>query len=98
MVAEGDDALMEEFFEKGTLPVEDLVPGLRRAALEKRIVPVLVTSALLNIGSSSLLSFVADVFPHPGERLAVGATHAGGQGDRTPRQRDDPQPPHPFAF
>ena len=24
MVAEGDDKLMEEFFEKGTLPVEDL--------------------------------------------------------------------------
>src|SRR6266853_2112227 len=25
MVAEGDDALMEEFFEKGTLPIEDLM-------------------------------------------------------------------------
>ena len=29
MVAEGDDKLMEEFFEKGTLPVEDLMKGLR---------------------------------------------------------------------
>ena len=28
MVAEGDDTLMEEFFEKGTLPVEDLMQGL----------------------------------------------------------------------
>src|ERR1019366_8427834 len=25
MIAEGDDALMEEFFEKGTLPIEDLM-------------------------------------------------------------------------
>src|SRR5580692_996621 len=31
MVAEGDDKLMEEFFEKGTLPLEDLVSGLRAA-------------------------------------------------------------------
>ena len=28
MVAEGNDKLMEEFFEQGTLPVERLVPGL----------------------------------------------------------------------
>src|SRR5947209_6584792 len=26
MVAEGNDKLMEEFFEKGTIPLEDLVP------------------------------------------------------------------------
>src|SRR5271154_2285461 len=31
MVAEGDDALMEEFFEKGTIPEEDLVPALHNA-------------------------------------------------------------------
>ena len=28
MVAEGKDALMEEFFEKGTLPVEHILDGL----------------------------------------------------------------------
>src|ERR1700732_618240 len=50
MVAEGDDALMEEFFEKGTLPVEDLKKGLRGAVLTKRIHPVLLSSALHNIG------------------------------------------------
>ena len=31
MVAEGNDKLMEEFFDKGTIPVEDLVPGLKAA-------------------------------------------------------------------
>ena len=31
MVAESNEALMEEFFEKGTLPQEDLVKGLREA-------------------------------------------------------------------
>ena len=31
MVAEGDDELMQEFFDKGTLPVEDLKKGLHKA-------------------------------------------------------------------
>src|SRR5262249_34188519 len=31
MVAEGNDALMEEFFDKGTLPAERIVDGLRDA-------------------------------------------------------------------
>src|SRR5579864_5280379 len=55
MVAEGDDALMEEFFEKGTLPIEDLRKGLREAFQAKRIYPVVLTSALHNIGSATLL-------------------------------------------
>ena len=39
MVAEGNDKLMEEFFDKGTIPVEDLVPGLRQAIAERRLYP-----------------------------------------------------------
>ncbi len=39
LVAEGDDELMQEFFDKGTLPVEDLKKGLREAVLAKRILP-----------------------------------------------------------
>ena len=31
MVAEGNDALMEEFFDKGTLPAEHILDGLRQA-------------------------------------------------------------------
>ena len=44
MVAEGNDKLMEEFFDKGTIPVEDLVPGLKQAVGEKRIFPVVVSA------------------------------------------------------
>ena len=39
MVAEGDDALMEEFFNEGTLPLPDLFPGLRRAIVGEKIIP-----------------------------------------------------------
>ena len=57
MVAEGNDKLMEEFFEKGTIPVEDLVPGLKQAVGEKRIYPVVVSAGVLNIGSETLAEF-----------------------------------------
>ena len=40
MVAEGNDAYMEEFFEKGTLPVEHILDGMRTGIREMRIFPV----------------------------------------------------------
>jgi elongation factor G len=80
MVAEGNDALMEEFFEKGTIPVEDLVPGLKQAVGERRIFPVVVSSGVLNIGSDTLLNFLVDYMPSPLERgEAQGLDHEGGQ-------------------
>ena len=60
MVAEGNDKLMEEFFDKGTIPIEDLVPGLRQAVAERRIFPVAAAAALANIGSENLLNLIVD--------------------------------------
>jgi len=68
MVAEGDDKLMEEFFEKGTLPEEDLRPGLRAALRAGRLHPALPVSGLRNIGADYLLNFIADYLPSAVER------------------------------
>src|SRR6266851_1690941 len=68
MVAEGKDALMEEYFEKGTLPAEHILEGLRSAVIEMRMYPVLCASGLHNIGSDLLLNFMAENFPNPTER------------------------------
>ena len=65
MVAEGNDALMEEFFEKGTLPAEHIQTGLEQAIRERRIYPVLCGSGLRNIGSDLLLNFMIENFPAP---------------------------------
>ena len=46
LIAEGKDELMEEFFEKGTIPEEDLVPALHEAIREDKLFPVLFTSGL----------------------------------------------------
>ena len=55
MVAEGNDALMEEFFDKGTLAVEHILEGLRQGVREARIFPVMCASALHNAGSDDIV-------------------------------------------
>ena len=67
MVAEGDDALMEEFFEKGTIPEEDLVPALHNAIREDKIFPVIFSSGLGNIGADRVMDFIVDYTPAPSE-------------------------------
>src|SRR5262245_4747188 len=50
MVAEADDALMEKFFDAGTLTQEELLSGLKRGIGAGRIFPVICASATANIG------------------------------------------------
>jgi elongation factor G len=71
LVAEGNDALMEEFFEKGTLPAEHILEGVRAGTKEMRLFPVLCCSALHNIGTDLILNFIVDNLPAPTEREVV---------------------------
>jgi elongation factor G len=99
MVAEGDDALMEEFFAQGTLPIEDLLKGLRAAFIAKRIQPVALTSALHNIGSQSMLDLIVDIFPDPAARgRAEGRSETGGKGQPVGRRIADAEPVSLFFF
>jgi elongation factor G len=68
MVAETNESLMEEFFEKGTLPHDDLVKGLREAVLAGRLFPVFPVSSLRNVGIQPLLDDVVDLLPSPADR------------------------------
>ena len=99
MVAEGDDKLMEEFFEKGTLPVEDLVLGLRLAVQARRIFPLMASSALHNIGSDAILNTLVQIFPDPAARGQVsGTSEPGGKGQPVERAVRDTEPVSIFVF
>lgn len=65
MIAEGEDALMDEFFATGTLPVEHIISGLQEEIRERKVFPVLCSAALQNVGSDLLLRFMAQIFPSP---------------------------------
>lgn len=68
MIAEVDDALMEKFFDAGTLTQDELVAGLKRGIAARRIVPVLCTSGASNIGVQPLLEAIVSYVPSPAER------------------------------
>ena len=68
MVAEADDALMEKFFDAGTLTQDELVGGLKRGVAAGRIFPLLLTSATANVGIQPLLDAIVAYAPSPAER------------------------------
>ncbi len=63
--AESDDALMERYFEDGTLSHEDVLKGLGACYSQNSFVPVMAGSASSGSGIAALLDFIADVAPNP---------------------------------
>ncbi len=90
LVAEGKDELMEEFFNKGTIPEDHLAAALHEAVRDDNIFPVLYASGLRNVGADRLLEFLKVYAPAPTEREPVAARgrvqttagngHSGGNG------------------
>jgi elongation factor G len=95
MVAEANDHLMEEFFEKGSLSAEQIVEGVRQGVREMRIFPVLCASAQHNIGTGPILDFIVENLPSPADREGVPATV---NGQETIRKYNENEPPSLFVF
>lgn len=94
LVAEGNDALMEEFFDKGTLSPEHIVEGLRQGIREMRIFPVMCAAALHNVGSDLILNFMVENFPAPVERTVAAVV----DGAESARQINPADPASIFVF
>jgi elongation factor G len=96
MVAEGDDKLMEKFFEAGTLGEEDLIPALHNAIREDKIFPVIFSSGLGNIGADRVMDFIVDYTPAPSEHEWV---QGEGDGDNAPKRHEtDTEPVSLYVF
>jgi elongation factor G len=67
MAAEGDETLMEVFFEKGTLTQEEMMKGLKLGIINRNLFPVFCTSSKLNMGVARLLEFISNAVPSPNE-------------------------------
>jgi elongation factor G len=91
MVAEADDALMERFFDAGTLTQEELVGGLRSAIAAGKIAPLVCTSAAANIGVQPLLDAIVQLLPSPLERPLRVVDASDGEASR------DASPSGPYA-
>jgi len=78
-VAEGDDTLMEKFFEQGGLSQEELIDGLKREIAHHQIYPVLLASASHNVGGHPLLDAFVSLLPSPEESKTIDGTSPKGE-------------------
>jgi elongation factor G len=98
MIAEGDDALMEKFFEAGTLAEEDLVPALHNAIREDKIFPVLFASGLGNVSSDRLMDFIVEFTPTAIEHDEIRGEVTSGNGEPPSRKESDNEPVSLYVF
>jgi elongation factor G len=65
--AENDDALLELFFEKGTLNEDEMRQGIKAGMLNHELFPVFCVSALNDMGTGRLMGFIDNVAPAASE-------------------------------
>lgn len=73
-VAETDEAVMNVYFDKGTLSADELKKGIAKGVLEGTLQPLLCGSGLLNMGTDLLLDAVVSYCPSASSRTEVIAT------------------------
>src|SRR6478609_3872048 len=98
LVAEGDDALMEKFFDAGTLSEQDLIPALHNAIREDKIFPVLFASGLGNVSTDRLMDFIVDFTPAATEHDSVQGEVTSGNGEPPARKESDTEPTSLYVF
>ncbi|MFA6189344.1 MAG: elongation factor G [Sulfuricurvum sp.] len=72
--AEGDDTLMEKFFEEGELSNEEIMRGIKAGCLKMEIIPMTCGTAFKNKGVQTLLDAVIDYLPSPLEVAPIKGT------------------------
>ncbi|MDE6858730.1 MAG: elongation factor G, partial [Alistipes sp.] len=65
MAAEHDEALMELYFEKGTLHQDDIRSGLKIGVSNREVMPIFCASGKRDIGTKRLMEFIINVAPGP---------------------------------
>jgi len=63
--AEGDEALMEKYFENDTLSTEEIREGIRLGMISRSIYPIMCSSAKHGIGTARILDFIVNSCPSP---------------------------------
>ena len=94
--AEGDDALMEKYFENDGLSDEDIVRGLKLAMQQGSAIPVLYSAPQAGIAVVPLMNAMVRLFPAPNETDGFTATNA--EGEEVTYKVDDSSPLAAFIF
>lgn len=77
-VAETNDQLLEKYFSGEPLTDEDIEYGLRESVLKGELYPIIVGSALKDIGMNTLMDMFAEYLPSPSDlKPIIGTTEDG---------------------
>jgi elongation factor G len=77
--AEGDDSLMEKYFENSDLSQEEILRGLKAIVQNGSFVPVFVSAAGHEKGVGPLLNAIIDLMPSPAQRPEAVVEGKGGE-------------------
>jgi elongation factor G len=99
IVAESDDALMEKYFENGTLDEEDIYPNLAKAIAASKLCPVYAVSSFNLAGLQILLDHIVEFAPNPATHEAeYGYANPEGAGERMTRKYSNDEPFSAYVF
>ncbi len=76
-VAESDDALLEKYFEAGTLTPDELKPAFRKAVIEGKIIPVIPAAVDKEISVDEIMTVIANYLPSPEDAPPVDMEEEG---------------------
>ncbi len=90
-VAEQDEALMEKYFEEGTLSIEEIKSCIRTSTLANTMVPVCCGTSYRNKGVQKLLDAIVDYMPAPTDVPDIkGVNPETGEECTRPSSDDEP--------
>lgn len=90
LVAESDDALMEKYFDEGTLPDEDVIPNIANAVKKGKLCPVFAVSSMTLVGLQHLLDAMVEYAPNPAAHEAEHGTTEDGEKITRKYNSDEP--------
>jgi len=98
VIAETDDLLLEKFLQGETPTIAELKAGIRQAAIDLKVFPVLCGSAFKNKGIQTLLDAVVDYLPSPLDKPPVEGIDPRNHSHIETRKPDDNEPLAALAF
>ncbi len=96
-IVETDDELMEKYLEGQEISVDELRSALRKATINRQLVPVLCGSAFKNKGVQPLLDAVIDYLPSPIDLPPIKGINPN-TGETEERKPTDDEPFCAYAF
>jgi elongation factor G len=84
--AEQDEALMNKYFETGSLTLDEIKKGIRKGTISRTLVPAYCGTAFKNKGVQPLLDGVIAFLPSP---LDIGEVHSADNPEMVRRPNDD---------